>query len=246
MSQTIAEIVEECRQRLARGESLDNCLAEYPEHAAELAHLLPIAIVAKALAEDPDPAYAEAARRRFAATLASARRARAPSPHTGILNWLQRLALPVAIVLVLVLSGFGLVQASDGTLPDSPLYPVKEAQENIVRTLARSPAARANAELRIARARHAELAVAEHLGKGSVMTRRLALDMVRATNVATQQILQTSGPQRPVLVEHARLLINQEKRALEPFTLSPNQQVARGARELLQQLDSDAEQLGQE
>jgi hypothetical protein len=234
----IAEVLEECRQRMARGETIESCLAAYPAHADELSRLLPIAVRLRSLARDPDVAYVDAARRRFAAHLAAAR-ARRPATSRAPLAWLKRLAVPVAIVLVLFLSGFGLVQASDTTLPDSPLYSVKEAQDTVARALARSPEARAATELRIGRQRLAELLLAERLGKNPALLRRLAVGMVQATNTATVQIEQTPPSRRRALLTSARTLMAQEARVLERFTRARNPQVEREASQLLDQIHAD-------
>src|SRR6185437_13736855 len=112
MDQSIAEILEECRQRMARGETIDSCLAAYPAHGAELARLLPIVARARLLTSDPDPVYVDRARQRFARNLAAARDQRLRTSRSGPFGWLQNLLVPFAVVLVMLLSGFGLVQAS--------------------------------------------------------------------------------------------------------------------------------------
>ncbi len=239
MEQPIAEVLEECRQRMTRGETIESCLAAYPGHARELSRLLPIVARVQSLVRDPDVAYVEAARRRFAAHLARARAHRTSRPAPAPLVWLKRLALPIAVVLVLFLSGFGLVQAADTTLPDSPLYSVKEAQDTVARVLARSPEARATTELRIGRQRLVELLVAERLGKNPALLRRLAVGMVQATNTATVQIEQTPASRRQALLTSARSLIAQEERVLQRFARARNPQVQREASQLLDQIHAD-------
>lgn len=243
MDQSIAEVLEQCRRRMARGDTIEGCLAAYPSHAEELARLLPIVARVQSLARDPDPSYVETSRQRFVERVVSARTSR-PSPSApGFLPWLQRLTLPVAIVLVLFLSGFGLVQAADNTLPDSPLYSVKQARDTVDRVLARSPEARAGTELRIARQQLNELLLAERLHKNPTLQRRIAVDMVQATNAATTQIGQTSGQKREALLKNARALIVQESRVLERAARGRNVQIARGARALLDQLHADDQAL---
>jgi len=43
LNDPVAEILEQCRVRLARGETTESCLAAYPDHADELRELLPLA-----------------------------------------------------------------------------------------------------------------------------------------------------------------------------------------------------------
>ncbi|HVC32002.1 MAG TPA: DUF5667 domain-containing protein [Chloroflexota bacterium] len=243
MDQSIADILETCCQHLARGESIETCLAAHPSHRAELLRLLPIAVRARALASDPDPVYAAGAQRRFRRTVATVR-ASQPASGSGILGWLQRLALPVAIVVVLVLSGFGLTQAADNTLPDNPLYTVKQAQESVARVLTRGPEQRAALEMKFANQRLQEIHRAELLGKGPAVLRPLAVQMVAATTLATQQVGQTSGQSHALLVGYLRPLLTREQRALEAFNKSRNKEVAATARQLLGQIQADERSVG--
>lgn len=243
MNQPIVEVIEDCRQRLARGERIEDCLAAYPAHAAELRQLLPIAARVQRLGRDPDPARVEAARRRFQERLAVARQASlaASAPRPG--GWLQRLAVPLAIVLILLLSGVGLVQAAGDALPDSPLYSVKQAQEDVARVFAWSPDRRAAIDLRLAGQRLRELEAAERLGKGPAVQRGLATRMVEQTTLATQQILQSNGAHRSTLIALYRPLVARELRALDRLTASPHPDVAATARQLRAQLLDDRQSL---
>lgn len=242
MDQSIADILEDCRVRLARGETIDGCLAAYPARASELAELLPTVVRARALAHEPDPSFSEAARRRFLATIAAAR-ASQTSSRAAPLGWLRRLLVPVAAVLFLVVSGFGLVQASDGALPDSPLYPVKQAQERLLTVFVRSPTGRAALELRFANQRLRDLETAERLGKGPAVIRPLAVRMVEATDLAIGEIKQTPDSQRAKLVPLTRALLRRERRVLVRLAHGPNRQVAQTALELLRQLRVDEQSL---
>ena len=153
-NESIADVLEECRRRLARGESVERCLAAYPAHATELAALLPLAVRAQQLARDPHPAFAAAARRRFGAAVDVARGAREAAPaRRGIWGWLRVVAVAAVVVLVLGVSGVGLSQAADSSLPDSPLYPVRQANETIAQILSRSPESRTALEINLAERR---------------------------------------------------------------------------------------------
>lgn len=245
MDQSIADVLEECRRRLARGETIESCLAAYPSYGGELARLLPVVARARSLASEPDPVYAERARRRFAGELTAARDRRRPTarPRSGPLGWLQNLLVPVAVVLVMVLSGFGLVQASQNTLPDSPLYTVKQAQENVAEVFARGPEAKAELQIRTANRRLGELQSAEKLRKGPMVLLTLAARMVQASTTATQQIGQTTGPRHDQLLATMRPLLERERRTLDRFTKSRNSQVAAVADRLIAQIDADEQAL---
>ena len=241
MDQPIEEVLEECRQRLARGESIDGCLAAYPAHAAELARLLPIATRAQALARDPDPAAAHLARRRFRDRVSAARKSKQSSPRTELVGWLRRLAVPLALVLILLTSGVGLVQASDGSLPDSPLYTVKQAQESVLQIFARGPGGRAAVEMRFANQRLREIEAAQRANKPPALQRTLALRMVEATVLAAQQIGQASPAERARLLTFYRPLVANEQRVLDQLQHSRNREVATTARRLQDRLQSLAQ-----
>ncbi len=245
MSQSIEEVLEQCRQRLARGETIDSCLAAYPTHAAELTRLLPIVTRAQALATDPNPAFSARARQRFASRVATARADRQRAAWSrGPLGFLQNLLVPLAVVLVLLLSGFGLVEASQNTLPDSPLYTVKQAQENVAQVFTRGADGKAAYHLRTANRRLQELQTAEQLRKGPAVLLTLAVGMVQASNAATVQIAQTSGPSHDQLVASARPLFDRERRTLERYSRSRVPAVAAEANRLIGQLNADDRSLG--
>jgi hypothetical protein len=236
---SIEDALEDCRRRLARGESVEDCLAAHPAHADELAALLPLIVQARALARDPDPAYAAAARRRFQAAVAAAGAARArAAPSTSRFGWLKRLALPAALVVALVFSGAGLarVSADDSVLPDSPLYTVKQVQERAGQLLAaRTPSGRIAYQAKLAMNRASELEVAERLHAGPALQRQIATSMVNATNQLVDEIAALPDPDRATFAQRARPLLAREQRDLRqaaataPKRLAPVYQQLEGA-----------------
>src|SRR4029077_13419038 len=155
----------------------------FPDHATELAALLPIAAQVQSLAHNPDPEHAAAALRRFQLTLAAARENRAQGEAARSrrpMTWVTRLTLPIALVVVLFASGLGLVQASDGSLPDSPLYTVKQAGENVGLLFARSPEGKAMLNARVANRRRLDLDNAEKARKSPMLRLVIARAMVEA------------------------------------------------------------------
>jgi hypothetical protein len=141
------EALDECRARLHAGESLEACLADVPsELHEELRAMLPVTARLEASALDPVPEFMQ----RLEATLGEAvDGARAARPS----RWRRwRMALGrstamraaamsgVAVVLVLG-SGFAVVEASEDALPGQPLYRVKQAREAVELWLARSTTA---------------------------------------------------------------------------------------------------------
>ncbi len=89
MEQKFDAILDECIDRMNRGETLDECLAAHPEHATELKPLLEAAFgIRDATAEVPGKAAKAEARRRFNEALVE-RRAHVP--------WLDRVLAPLAL-----------------------------------------------------------------------------------------------------------------------------------------------------
>jgi hypothetical protein len=121
-------ILDECLDRLIKGETIASCLARHPEYAAELEPLLRTALETRtAAAVKPRPEFRQRAGYEFQAAIREVQ----PQRARGFFRWQARWMVPVAIVLVLVLGGGGTVMASAGALPDSPLYPVKLATEAV-------------------------------------------------------------------------------------------------------------------
>jgi len=129
-------ILDEClEQLLVKGETLEQCLLSYPEHAAELEPLLQTALATKkALAIQPRPEFIARARYQFRSALQAVK----PKRRLFFLGWQPRWATAMAIVLVLLLAGGGTVAAAGNSMPDNLLYPVKLATEQVRLTLTRS------------------------------------------------------------------------------------------------------------
>jgi hypothetical protein len=245
-NQSIADVLEACRVRLARGESIGACLAAYPSHQVELATLLPIAVEAQGLAHDPDPTYAAGARRRFRSTLAAARENRAremSARFRGPFGLIRRLAIPLALVVVLSISGLGLVQASDSSLPDSPLYNVKRAGENVGQVFARSPQDNVLLQVRLANRRWMDYQQAVKEKKGPQLLLTVATNMVEAADLATDRVVTSDGPHRAELVAELRLLVAKEHSGLNSLAYGPRTTAAQAGRDLQQQVLVDEQRL---
>lgn len=208
----LADALEECRGLLDRGATVESCLAAFPFHADELRSLLPLVVRAQRLAPPVDARVAERSRHRFRAYV-EAKQGEARK-SSGLRVWLWRLAGPVAAAMILTASSLGLAQASSDTLPDSPLYTVKQARETLGQILTITPAARASYQTTLARRRLNELNRAEELRKPNV-ARVSALGMVDATQRAVNNTLKTNPTQRKVLEARLHPLIRDELRSLE-------------------------------
>ncbi len=175
------QVLDACLDHVLRkGGSLELCLRQYPEHAAELEPLLRLAVESKRQFDfTPGPQ----AKARARAALQQAIREREANRYSStLLDYLKKLStslLPrhrwvvsaVAGMILLAFTGTGLVTASNGSTPDQPLYPVKRAVEHTQVFFTRGDQNRADLYAKFAERRLAELEVlgtrgnTEHVSK---------------------------------------------------------------------------------
>ena len=138
-------ILDECLERiLTKGETVEQCLASYPEQAAELEPLLQTALSTKeTLAIKPRPEFRERDRYQLRAALQEMEEKR--QRRFAFFSWQPRWATVVVMVLIILLASSGTVAAAGNSMPDEPLYPVKLATERV--RLALTPSALGKAEL---------------------------------------------------------------------------------------------------
>jgi hypothetical protein len=169
--------LDEALQMLAAGAARDECLARFPEYAADLAPLLDAAQVARAglLADQPIPAPdLSHGRRRFLLAARSPRRFAFGLPQ-----------LATAFALVLALIFVSVPAASASALPGDLLYPVKRGLEGARLALTFDPEARANLRADIAARRRAEA--------------RAVIDLKRETRVEFEGIVESVAEQSLVV-----------------------------------------------
>lgn len=106
MAEDFNRILDECIDRINRGDSPAECLSDYPEYAASMQPLLQaMAGVQKTFAFTPSPDAKRAARQKFYAALDKRRQA---APFASLLNIISRPAVWTAVavlVLGLVIAG---------------------------------------------------------------------------------------------------------------------------------------------
>ncbi len=162
MSQEFSEALNDCLDRLVRGEDIRDCLRRYPHHAGELEPLLHVALATINAAEEvrPEP---QAKSRNFARfTEAVQQRSARPERRWSWLSlrWLP-IARPVAVglasIIVFVMGAGVATAASSESVPGEPLYWVKTTKENVEGRLPRSDDGRANFEAGLAQVRGKEL-----------------------------------------------------------------------------------------
>lgn len=131
---SFAEILDECIDRvLTRGESIEACVRDFPEHAVELRDALSAGVAAaQAFAFLPDPDRKRAARLRLHDAIERKRRRawwRLPLAGAGRAPRLATIAL--VALLVVAGSSTGTVLAAQDSTPGELLYPVMRAGERV-------------------------------------------------------------------------------------------------------------------
>jgi len=147
-------ILDECLEwLLVKGETIEQCLERHPEQADSLRPLLQTALETKqALALQPRAEFKARARYQFNAALQEV-------SQRGRLSliWLPGWATAVALVLGLLLMGGGTIGAAGYSMPDSLLYPIKLATEQVQVALTLSDTAKAELEASFADRRVTEI-----------------------------------------------------------------------------------------
>ncbi len=190
------DILNECLERLlVNGESPQECLASYPQQADELQPLLQMAVVTKkAIAIEPRPEFRARARYQFVRALEEA----TPRKGSRFFAWRLRWTTVVATALVLLLVGGGVVVAAGNSMPDSPLYQVKLAVEQVQLRLTPSALSRTKLHARLADKRVAEIiymAQKEDATLVALATQRLDDHLVMIATLAVAYRGETSVPE---------------------------------------------------
>lgn len=130
----VYDILETCLSEIEQGVDVDTVLFRHPEHADELRPILEASVKARAMAAaQPSADVVRRNRAKVMQRAAEMREVRVkPSSSHVWLASLRRLAVTLAVVMVLFVSGTGLVGASANTLPGDNLYPVKRTWEDVL------------------------------------------------------------------------------------------------------------------
>src|SRR5512136_612549 len=118
MADRFGDILNECTERLLRGESVEQCLQRYPEQAPDLEPLLRVAAAAGKAAAGAEvrPEFKARVRHEVQSHLRSGGRKAEPK-RIPTLHWLPRWAAVAACVaLVFVFVAGGTVAASSGSV----------------------------------------------------------------------------------------------------------------------------------
>jgi hypothetical protein len=193
MKQGIEDILNICLDRIiGKGDSIEQCLSSYPEHAAELEPLLKAALRAyrASSAIKARPEFEKLAKYRFSSALRE-KSGRKSVSRTPLWRWQRRMAVAFAVILALFLIGAGTVTASDSSLPGDVLYPVKTAAEKVQGFFTFGSEAKASLHIKLAQRRLNEIEALA--GKNRTISQPL-LDMM---NDETEQAIELIAQNKP-------------------------------------------------
>ena len=155
-------ILNDCLERLASGESVAECLARYPEHVEELAPILQMghATMWASRANAPSPAGKARGMARMQAALEEGRQRRGRRWQLPRVFW-RHISTPIAaafaVVFLTIVAAGGTTAASAESIPGEALYPVKAMRESVEERIARSDERKAQVHAKLARERGREM-----------------------------------------------------------------------------------------
>lgn len=202
-SLSFSEVLDLCMARIERGESVEACVADYPEYGEELRDELQAAsLFNRAFAFPIDQDRKRAARLRMHAALdrKAARRFHFGLPMPGrLVGAGSRIAVLAAVaVLALVFSGTGTVLASQRAMPGDVLYPVKRTTEQVQLALAFTDGREASVRERLIERRTDELEQLAAEGSErhvAALVSDLAVNLDRVRELATSPVEEAVAPE---------------------------------------------------
>jgi len=239
---SLDEILNNCLDRLlAQKASLAECLAAYPEQRAALEPLLQVAtLTAAAVPQDPSPAFVSATRSRLLTALAQKRAAR-QRPRLILRPLALRLAAAL-VALLLVLTSCLVVSAD--SLPDSPLYPVKLAAEQVQIWLAPDAEARAQLHLQFVQRRFQE--AQDLLQQGKSLQQPVLQTLNNEAEQARAEINQLRAEQAQLLRQRYADLLAAQRAALTQLQASAPAEMQANLGETIGILDQVQQQVRQD
>ena len=150
---TFEEVLNDCLERMRRGESLPACLARFPQHAADLGPLLQ---VGQMLRTAPPALSAEAFSRGRIDLRDAALAASSAGRGQQLSDALRGLAIPLGLAAAALVVIF-VIGAAWNSAPGDALFPLRRSALTAVVRLSPDPAFRAGQHLQLAEQRLAEL-----------------------------------------------------------------------------------------
>lgn len=150
MNRKFEDILEECIDAVVNNrQSVEDCLARYPQQAPELEPLIRLAVAVREASRLEAPAHLRDRLQRLLLTEEASPKTQRRWFRLGVPRWATAAA---AVLLVAIVAG-GTLTTSASSLPGDALYPVKTAAEGVRLTLARDPDAVADLHLEFAQRR---------------------------------------------------------------------------------------------
>jgi hypothetical protein len=197
MKSRIEDMLARVLDDLEHGKSIQDCLAEFPEHAEELAPLLQLA---GAIKQVPKPVpRPEAVREVIRNVRRGVRRNESPASRFFLRSfWLRpafvRTALAACLFIVL---GWTTVRLSAASLPGEFLYPVKRLSEQVQYFFTTSPEGKAELHILFADRRTSEFVMT--IEPGERVDHQLLETMLQEAASAQQLVNALSGEHGEVL-----------------------------------------------
>jgi hypothetical protein len=204
MKRDFEEILDICLERITvKGDSIEQCLESYPEHASELEPVLRTALSFKeaSSAIKPRPEFERVTKYRLLSEIGAGKTKRAE--RVALLwGWQRRWALAIAVLLVLILVGGSTVTASASSLPGDILYPVKTATEKVQGFFTFGSDAKASFHMKLAQRRLNEL---ELLAERN---RAIPQSLLDAMDIETDRAIGILDMNKPIKEELVTKLIS--------------------------------------
>jgi len=127
------DILNDCLEKMLQGRSIEQCLADYPDHASALEPMLRTAARTRMAANvRPRPEFKDRARHEFQVAIRDMEAKPAPiGRRLFSFPSLKPVWITACALVAIVIAGGGTVYAAGNALPDSPLYTVKLATEQV-------------------------------------------------------------------------------------------------------------------
>jgi len=222
-SADFATALEACLRQVASGATIEACVARYPESMQQaLLHALSAAQALRGTPREPGAAFADRLEHRLRGAVAvRSQRAHARWAWLALpsLTAWGRPALAAALVLLVVArTSVGAVQASEGSLPDSPLYAVKTAIEQVNVATAADEPAKLDVRLRQAPQQMSDFLNATRANRPEPMIQRLVARVAETLTLTVDYAMQSQAAGDPEPNRRVRALIRSLKSRLTQAT----------------------------
>ncbi len=184
-------ILNECLDRILKGEAIEQCLSSYPDQAKELEPLLRTASAARVASTiQPRAEFRAKARYEFQSAMRDmvvGRKSQRRHPFSLHWQWRSGWAVAIIAIIIVVLAGGGTIAAAANSMPDSTLYPVKLATEELQLTLTTSGLDKTELNAKFANRRADEIAYLASKGEVddvNVTAERLSNNLESMTELA--------------------------------------------------------------